>query len=91
MQGPNVRKLIVEKMSLDAVPSGDGLADAIAFISSSERIVAGAKAATAWVELVIRTVKEAPGDNPYGDDDEAIAGAFLRGLDERRAMRRGGG
>lgn len=82
-QGPNVKKLIARKMSVDAIPSGGGLADGIKFLMSPGRIVAAAREATAWVETAIAAVKAAP-DNSFGDDDEAIAGEILRQLEVRR-------
>ena len=82
MQGPNVKKLIVRKMSTDAIPPGGGLAAGIKFLSSKENIVAGAKAATQWVEAAIAAVKSAP-DNPFGNDDEAIAAEILHRLEKQ--------
>lgn len=38
-----------------------------------------ARVATEWVEAEIGAVKSAP-NNPYGEDDEAIAGEILRRL-----------
>lgn len=85
-QGSNVKKLIIRRMSVVAVPSSGGLADALKFLSSKESITAGAREATEWVETAIRAVKEAPG-NPYGDDEEAIAGEILRQIEEREKAR----
>jgi hypothetical protein len=82
VQGPNVKKLIVHKLSLDAVPAGGGLTSAIEFLSDPKRITDGARAATSWVETAIAAVKAAPG-NTFGDNDEAIAGEILRQIDER--------
>jgi len=84
--GPNVKKLITHKMSRDAIPDGGGFADGLSFLSNPERMAKAARAATEWVEHAIAIVKTAP-DNPYGDDDEAIAGEILRQIDERKAKR----
>jgi hypothetical protein len=80
-QGPNVKRLITHKMSLIMVPAGskDGLAAALNSLTRPGGIGDAAKEATAWVEQAIAAVKAAP-DNPYGDDDEAIAGEILRGI-----------
>lgn len=86
-QGPNVKRLICHKLSVDAVPAGGGFASAIEFLSDQERIINGARAATDWVQTAIAAVKAAPG-NPYGDDDEAIAGEILRQIDERKRAAR---
>lgn len=82
-QGPNIKKLIIEKMSASAIPAGGGLAAGIAFLSSVANIIAAAREATAWVEQAIAVFKTAP-DNPFGDDDEAIAGEILAGIEARR-------
>jgi hypothetical protein len=87
MQGPNVKKLICHKISLDAVPAGGGLQSAIEFLSDKDRIISSARSATQWVETAIAAVKVAPG-NPFGDDDEAIAGEILRGIEERKKQQR---
>jgi hypothetical protein len=80
--GPNVKKLIAHKMSLDAIPPGGGIADGVSFLLSG-KLGESAKAASEWVRRAIATVKAAP-DNPFGDDDEAIAAELLRRIDEAR-------
>lgn len=88
-QGPNVKRLIIYRMSHEAVPDGGGLADGIAFLSSKERIIAGAKAATEWVQAAIQLVMAAAEPNPWKDaDDEAITGEVLRQIDERLKARK---
>ena len=81
--GPNVKRLIAHKVSLDAVPRGGGLVDAVAFLKDTERLSACTHEAIAWVEAALEAVKAAPG-NPYGDDDEAIAGELLRRIETRK-------
>jgi hypothetical protein len=80
--GPNVRRLIAHKMSLDAIPPGGGFADAVDFLLLG-RLSQSGKTATEWVNQAIRAVKSAP-DNPYGDDDETIAGAILARIEEKK-------
>lgn len=82
MMGPNVKKLIIRKMSVDAIPSNGGLADGLKFLSSAESIRNGCRDATQWVADAIAAVKAAP-NNHFGDDDEAIAGEILRQIEER--------
>lgn len=79
--GPNVKRLIIRKMSVDAIPKGGGFGDGIDFLMSG-KIGESAKAATAWVKEALRVFKTAP-DNPFGDDDEAIAGHILAGIEAR--------
>ncbi len=83
--GPNVKKLMIHKMSLDAVPPGcgDGFASAIDYLLSPEKHRASARAALEWVRLALVAVKSAP-DNPYGEDDEVIAGELLKQIEERQ-------
>ncbi len=84
-QGPNVKRLIAHKMSLLMVPPGcgTGLKTAIEALTKPGNIVAVALEATAWVEQALTLVKTAPG-NPFGDDDEAIAGEILKGIEARQ-------
>ena len=79
--GPNVKKLIIHKMSVDAVPLGGGLQDAIEYLASN--LADSGRQAAELVKRAIAVVKTAP-DNPYGDDDEAIAGELLRRIEERQ-------
>lgn len=81
--GPNVKKLICQKMAKDAIPPQGGMADAIKFLSDKESIIAKAKEAQEWVLSAISAVKTAPG-NPYGNDDEAIAGEILQQLEAKK-------
>lgn len=79
----NVNLLIIHKMSCDAIPKSGGVADAIGFLANKDAIMETTRRATQWVKDVIALVKTAP-DNPYGDDDEAIAGAILKKLTEKK-------
>jgi hypothetical protein len=83
MQGPNVKRLIVHKMSRDAVPPGGGVGNAIGFLSDPKKIAAGARAATEWVEAAIAAVRAAPGCT--FTTDEEIAGEILRKIAERKS------
>lgn len=87
MQGPNVKKLIIRKMSLLMVPAstpkGKGMEMAVNALRKPGNIGATAREATAWVEAALEAVRSAP-DNPYGDDDEAIAGEILRQIEEKK-------
>jgi len=87
--GPNVKKLIAHKMSLEMVPSGSGFMGAIEAIREPGRIGREAKAATDWVQMAITAVRSAP-DNLFGDDDELIAGEILRRLNDPQRSSSGG-
>jgi len=88
--GPNVKRLIVRKMSLLAIPAGSGkdsLARGLDMLTNRGKFSSVAAEASAWVQAAIATMKTAP-DNPYGDDDEAIAGAILAGIEQREKEQR---
>ena len=83
--GPNVKRLIAHKMSLDAVPAGGGMDAALSFLSSKDNITESARRAKDWVRLAIKAVRSAAEPNPWKDaDDEAIAGHFLEKIAERQ-------
>ena len=86
--GPNVRRLISKKMALLAIPVGSGkesFSIGLDVLTNREKFASIATEASAWVRAAIDVMKTAP-DNPYGDDDEAIAGAILQGIEEREAL-----
>lgn len=82
-QGPNVKRLIVEKMSTDMVAAGENFSGILGILQKPGSIGDAARKATEWVEVAISAVKSAP-NNPYGDDDEAIAAVILKGIEDRK-------
>jgi hypothetical protein len=76
MQGSNTRKLIAARIAFVAIPPNGSFEDGMRFLQSPERIIRGAREAAVWAQVAIAAVKSAP-DNPWGDDDEAIAGEIL--------------
>jgi hypothetical protein len=88
VMGPNARKLLTIRMAQLAVPVGGGFADGAKFFTDTEHRKKIVAEATDWTKQAIALVKTAP-DNPYGDDDEAIAGMVLQKLEERKKERRG--
>lgn len=85
IQGPNVKSLIIRKMSLLMVPPGtkNALGSAIGNLSDGNRLSAIAKEATAWVEAAIAAVRSAKEPNPYKtQSDEEIAAIVLKGVEE---------
>ena len=84
-QGPNVKKLIIHKMSLLMIPPGtkNGLVTGIEAIRKPGNLVSVAREATKWVEEALALVKAAP-DNPWGEDDEAIAGVILEEVNKKQ-------
>lgn len=85
---PNVKRLILHKMSHDAIPSEGGIGDALRFLTTPGAMNSGWRKAAEWVAAAIRAVREAGEPNPWKvADDEAIAGELLRKIDERKASR----
>jgi hypothetical protein len=83
--GPNVKRLLILKMSRNAIPDGGGLADGIKFLSSKESIMSGYKAAEEWTEAVIQAVRDACDPNPFRKaDNETIATEIVRRIDAAR-------
>lgn len=85
----NVTRLIIHKMSVDAIPDSGGLADGLAFLSDKNRIKEGWQKAEAWVREAILLVRQAADPNPWREaSDEAIAGELLRQVAERLEKQR---
>jgi hypothetical protein len=89
--GPNVKRLWAAFVAREAIqPStkeGAGLAAGIGFIvglsKNTPESAAALKRARENTEAALAAVKAASG-NPYGDDEEAIAGAILAKVDARK-------
>lgn len=81
--GPNAKKLLAHFIAREAVPSDGGLADGLNFLVDTDRRRQGIERAMANLGAALAAVKTAP-DNPYGNDDEAIAAAILEHV-ERKA------
>lgn len=80
--GPNMQKLAAFKASRDAIPDGGGLVDAIDFIKDQNRFKKSMLDSVLWAFAAVDVMKTAP-DNPYGDDDEVIAGAIVAEIEKR--------
>lgn len=81
--GPLMTKLIVQFVARVAIPEGGTLADGLKFIQDAEYRKGVLEKAESKAVEAVSLVRTAP-DNPYGDDNEAIAGAILERLEERR-------
>jgi hypothetical protein len=85
IQGPNVKRLICHKMSLQMVPPGGGAGAAIASLMKPGNIGVQAREATKWVEAAISLVRAAAEPNPYKTmTDEDIAGEILKGIEAKK-------
>ena len=81
--GPNVQKLIAKRAAQIIIPDGGGFFDGLAVFSEPVRLQVSLIQATRWVEEVLRGVKAAR-ENPWGEDDEKIAGAVLERIEQQR-------
>jgi len=84
--GPNVEKLIIKFIAREAVPPGGGLASGLEFFSNPERRKQILESAEAKAVQALQLIKSAP-DNPFGDDDEQIAGELLKMIEEKNRQR----
>ena len=84
-----MRRLISEKMTVDAIPSSSGLAAGLNFLSSAKNITEGWRTASSWVQLALKTVREAPEPNEWKyASDEEIATEIIRKIEEKRGAKR---
>ena len=81
--GPNVKRLAARFAAVEAVPPGGGMPAALTFLTEPTRFKLGIKRAVQNALAAVDAVKTAH-DNPYGSDDEVIAGAILRKIDQAK-------
>ena len=83
-----MKKFVIHLASMDSIPPGGNVVDGVRWLASNERRSASFKKAQAKARELIDAVKSAPGDNPYGDDDESIAKAIMEKIDQRQDEQR---
>lgn len=83
----NKTKLLNHFLSIHAVPPGGGLEAGLRYFMDDAYRKEVIKKAMAELELSIAAVKNAP-DNPYGDDDNVIAGEILEQIERRKKERK---
>jgi hypothetical protein len=78
-ESPSIRRLIIYRMSVIAVPDGGGLTAAVKFLGDPEKMRSAWLEAEEWVNTALRAVRDAPGDNPWRHaTDDAIADEIVR-------------
>lgn len=85
-QGPNMKRFICHRMAVEIVPPGSGVEsvqNVVSTLTNKKGLVDVCRSATKWCEEAIAAVKSSP-DNPYGDDDEAIAAELVRQIEEKK-------
>jgi len=82
--GPNIRRLIAQRIAQQAIPDGGGMQAAVSFLSSKESIIEGTRKASEWVKATIEEVRRANDPNPWRNaSDEEIAAEICRNIKER--------
>lgn len=77
--GKNMKRLLAVRVSREAIPPGGGFAAGLDFLMNPERMKEVTRQSLEWCDQAIAAVRAAP-DNPYGDDEETIAGVILAQL-----------
>jgi len=85
--GLNAKRLLLEFMAREAIPPGGGIGSGLLFFADSEHRRQVMEAAKHNFDVAIEAMRSAP-DNPYGDDEEAIAAAILDRLEAVRGNQR---
>jgi hypothetical protein len=84
--GPNLLKLILRKVSADAIPAGctNGLAAGVKFLSNKDAIRTAFRTAERWVRGAVQLVREAAEPNPWKNaSDEEIAAELMKQFEAR--------
>lgn len=81
--GQNARELLAYFVAREAIPNGGGLAAGLNFLVDPVARRRGTQRGILAMQAALAAIKAAP-DNPYGDDDEAIAGAILREVQRKK-------
>ena len=84
--GPNMQRLLALFTSRVAVPNGGGFADAIAVLTNPERFREVNRKGLELADQAVAAMRAAP-DNPYGNDEEAIAAGILAEVEKRTGSR----
>lgn len=81
---PNVRRLLIYRMSVLAVPSGGGLADGLSFFTDTDKRRGVMVDAEKWTRDAIAAVRNAGEPNPWNvATDEEIAAEILRRTEQK--------
>ena len=74
--GPRMRRLIALCAARVAIPPGGWFAEGMAALSSKEAIMETTRKGIELADAAITAMRAAAG-NPYGDDEEVLAGVIL--------------
>lgn len=88
--GPHVNRLIIHKISIDAVPPGGGVESALTFLSDKDRIIRTVRESRKWVEQALQAIRQASEPNPMKTwTDEEIAEEILKRIAVKKLGYRG--
>jgi hypothetical protein len=83
--GPNVKKLTIQKMTIDTLPPGSKLADAISALTNPNLLSNNFKKAHYWVIEAIKLIRTGAEPNPWKNaNDEEIALELLRRVEAKK-------
>ncbi len=82
--GPNAKELLIRFMSRVAIPDDGNIADGARFFLNNEHRKKVMDHAWENMNAAITAVRSTS-DNPYRDDEEAIAGAILEQVKQRES------
>lgn len=85
-RGPNFMKLAFHRATVLAVPDGvkDPYTAGLEFFINQDKFKSVMKESFEFAEAAIELVKQSR-DNPYGNDEEVIAGVILEQIEQRKA------
>ena len=83
----NMERLAVEFASLRAIPKDGTVIDGIRWFQNPAKMMSDIQIGKSEAQQAVAAVKSAP-DNPFGDDDEAIAVEILKRVKARRGEQR---
>lgn len=80
--GPNMKRLLSFWVSRLAVPPGAGMSAAISTFTTPGKLADLTRQALSEIDVALTAMRAAP-DNPYGNDEEVIAGAIVDELQKK--------
>lgn len=87
--GPNMKKFVIRRMSVMAVPAGEGLSSAIEFLMKPGALGSGFKQAMEWCDAAIAAIRGAGEPNPWKNaTEEEIAGELVRRIEAKNVLSR---
>ena len=80
--GPNMKRFLAYAVARKSIPPGGGMQAVINVLVTPGKLADVTREALKFCDDAIAAMRSAP-DNPYGNDEETIAGAIVKELDRR--------